>query len=82
LYKNLETENEQKEKCLENVVKENDMLVEKLKILEENNKELMEKLRRENLSLDQELRPVGMFEYKLCENKFAKRNEVKLQKYT
>ena len=56
------------------------MLVEKLKVLEKNNKELMEKLNRErdNVSLDQELSILGMFECKLCEKTFATRNEIKL----
>ena len=65
---------------MENVDKENDMLVEKLKVLEKNNKELMEKLNRErdNVSLDQELSILGMFECKLCEKTFATRNEIKL----
>ena len=78
--KNLEIENEQKVKSLVNVDKENDMLVGKLKVLEENNKDLMEKLDREkeNVSLDQELSLVGKFECKLCEKKFATRNEIKL----
>ena len=76
--KELETRNDEKAESLEKVLIEKDMLLERLQLLEERNKELLVNVQKENLSLAKELSLECTFKCTFCEDKFVTGNEVKV----